>query len=326
MPHPKTLKLLALLLGMILISTGVLARSPQATPAAPGSAPAAAVTGQAKTPAAKPDANADPTSAEACKVCHEELYNGWEKSPHWKTTLNAKEGPTHQGCQGCHGSVAEHLADPTDTSKLFLFEKASAKEVNERCLTCHAGGEQHMSAINSEHAKNNVSCISCHAPHQAAAKEFLLSKKQPELCYTCHLQQKAQFEMPFHHRVNEGLIQCSDCHNVHGTVKPKQVRTSSTQDVVCFTCHTDKQGPFVFEHEAVKLEGCQSCHVFHGGPNAHMLKVSNVNLLCLQCHTQSSFSGAPGTPSFHNQNTFFQACTLCHSQIHGSNFDQTFFK
>jgi len=132
--------------------------------------------------------------------------------------------------------------------------------------------------------------------------------------------------MPFHHRVNEGLIQCSDCHNVHGTVKPKQVRTSSTQDVVCFTCHTDKQGPFVFEHEAVKLEGCQSCHVFHGGPNAHMLKVSNVNLLCLQCHTQSSFSGAPGTPSFHNQNTFFQACTLCHSQIHGSNFDQTFFK
>jgi DmsE family decaheme c-type cytochrome len=132
--------------------------------------------------------------------------------------------------------------------------------------------------------------------------------------------------MPFHHRVNEGLIQCNDCHNVHGTVKPKQVRTSSTQDFVCFKCHTDKQGPYVFEHEAVKIEGCQSCHVTHGGPNPHMLRVSNLNLLCLQCHTQSSFSGAPGTPSFHNQNTFFQACTLCHSQIHGSNFDQFFFK
>src|SRR5580698_1784657 len=121
MPHPMTLKLLVLLLGLILISTGVPAQSPQATPAAPSSAATATV--QAKTPAAKPDANADPTSAEACKVCHEELYNGWEKSPHWKTTLNAKEGPTHQGCKGCHGSVAEHLADPTDTSKLFLFEK-----------------------------------------------------------------------------------------------------------------------------------------------------------------------------------------------------------
>jgi hypothetical protein len=56
-----------------------------------------------------------------------------------------------------------------------------------------------------------------------------------------------------------------------------------------------------------------------------MLKVSNVNLLCLQCHT-TSFSSAPGAPSFHNQSTFFQACTLCHVEIHGSNFDATFFK
>ena len=113
--------------------------------------------------------------------------------------------------------------------------------------------------------------------------------------------------MPFHHRVNEGLIQCSDCHNVHGTVKPKQVRISSTQDAVCFKCHTDKQGPFVYEHPPVKTDGCASCHLVHGGPNRHMLKVSNINLLCLQCHTDSSFSPAPGAPSFHNQASFFQA-------------------
>jgi hypothetical protein len=64
----------------------------------------------------------------------------------------------------------------------------------------------------------------------------------------------------------------------------------------------------------------------HGSANAHLLKVSNINILCLQCHTTSSFSSAPGTPSFHNQSTFFQACTTCHVQIHGSNFDPTFFK
>jgi len=57
-----------------------------------------------------------------------------------------------------------------------------------------------------------------------------------------------------------------------------------------------------------------------------MLKVSNVNLLCLQCHTTSSFSSAPGAPSFHNQGTFFQACTLCHVAIHGSNFSSFYFK
>jgi DmsE family decaheme c-type cytochrome len=265
--------------------------------------------------------------AETCKTCHEEIYNNWEKTPHWKTTLNNLGGPSKQGCEGCHGPGAAHVAGGGDITKIYTFKDASSKDINARCMSCHAGGTQHMNAINSVHTQNNVSCISCHSPHHSETKEFLLTKAQPQLCYSCHLQQKAQFEMPFHHRVNEGLVQCTDCHNPHGTVRPKQVRTSSTQDAVCFTCHTDKQGPFVFEHEPVKIEGCSSCHTPHGGANAHMLRVSNVNLLCLQCHTNvASGKGAPGTPSFHSQETFFKSCTLCHNQIHGSNFDPTFFK
>ena len=264
--------------------------------------------------------------AETCKTCHEAIYNDWEKTPHWKTTLDTKGGPSHQGCESCHGPGAAHVAGGGDKTKIFIFEDHSTKEINDRCLTCHASGTQHMNAINSEHSRNDVSCISCHSPHHATTKEFLLLKAQPELCYGCHLNKKAEFEMPFHHRVNEGLIQCSDCHNVHGTVKPKQVRTSSTQDAVCFKCHTDKQGPFVYEHAPIKVEGCQSCHLTHGGPNPHMLKLSNVNLLCLQCHTTSSFSSAPGMPSFHNQASLFQSCVLCHVAIHGSNFDATFFE
>jgi len=263
--------------------------------------------------------------AAACATCHAPEYKSWESSAHWNQTYK-EGGIAKHGCEDCHGPAASHVADPSDTSQLFLFEKASTKDINQRCLTCHAGGTEHMNAINSEHSKNNVSCISCHSPHHSETKEFMLVKAQPELCYTCHLQQKAQFEMPFHHRVNEGLIQCSDCHNPHGTVRPKQVRTSSTQDTVCFTCHTDKQGPFVYEHSPIKVEGCSACHLTHGGPNPHMLKVSNVNLLCLQCHTTSTFSSAPGAPSFHNQSSLFQACTLCHVEIHGSNFDATFFK
>jgi DmsE family decaheme c-type cytochrome len=316
------LRSLALLIASCLLPTLALAQSQEK--------PSTATTPATATPAkveSAPPATGPPTyvGALVCKTCHEDIYNGWEKSPHWKTTLDTKGGPSHQGCEGCHGPGSAHVAGGGDKTKIFVFSEHSSKEINAQCLTCHAGGTQHMNAINSVHSRNNVSCTSCHSPHHAETEEFLLIKSQPELCYSCHLGKQAQFAMPFHHRVNEGLIQCSDCHNVHGTVGPKQVRTSSTQDAVCFTCHIDKQGPFVYEHSPIKVDGCQSCHVPHGGPNPHMLKLSNVNLLCLQCHT-TSFSSAPGAPSFHNQSTFFQACTLCHVEIHGSNFDATFFK
>jgi len=127
---------------------------------------------------------------------------------------------------------------------------------------------------------------------------------------------------------------CSACHAPDGSgsgtmgknLKTPDLRSDEAQNAICFKCHTEKEGPFVFEHPPVKIEGCQSCHLPHGGANVHMLRVSNVNLLCLQCHTNSSFSGATNTPSFHNQQTYFQACTQCHLQIHGSNFDPTFFK
>ena len=294
---------------------------------------------QFDTPGSKPESSSKGQAAESsdyvgsdtCKTCHEDMptkgfYKHFEDSPHFETTLDTKKGPEWHGCEACHGPGKAHVEGGGDKTKIFRFEQATAKEVNERCLTCHAGGTQHMNAINSEHAKNGVSCISCHSPHHAESKEFLLVKSQPELCYGCHLAKKAEFEMPFHHRVNEGLVQCSDCHNVHGTAGPKQVRTSASQDAICFKCHTDKQGPYVYEHPAVKIDGCTSCHNVHGAPNAHMLRLSNVNLLCLQCHTTSSFSAAPGAPSFHNQASFFQACTLCHVAIHGSNFSPTFFK
>jgi predicted CXXCH cytochrome family protein len=86
-------------------------------------------------------------------------------------------------------------------------------------------------------------------------------------------------------------------------------------------------GPFVFEHAPVKTEdSCLSCHAPHGSTNPRLLQVNNVNFLCLRCHTPNSNGAAPGAPSFHNQNTKYQACTLCHTQIHGSNFSPVFFR
>jgi DmsE family decaheme c-type cytochrome len=143
------------------------------------------------------------------------------------------------------------------------------------------------------------------------------------LCYGCHTSAKADFAKPYHHRVNEGLVQCNDCHNPHGTATIRQVRALPSGDAVCYKCHVDKEGPFVYEHVPVKTEGCTACHTPHGSTNPRLLKVSLVNMLCLQCHTFPTVSPiGPG----HNQSAKYQACTMCHSQIHGSNFSAVFFK
>jgi predicted CXXCH cytochrome family protein len=73
----------------------------------------------------------------------------------------------------------------------------------------------------------------------------------------------------------------------------------------------------------VKTEGCNSCHTPHGSTNPRFLRVSQINLLCLQCHTFPV--QGPAGPT-HNQATKYQACTMCHAAIHGSNSSNVFFR
>src|SRR5271154_2011123 len=193
-------KIPGMIFAFCLLAAGTWAR-PQVKPAAGGNpAPAA----QKRAPSAADTPTSDYLGTETCKTCHADEYNSWEKTPHWKTTLDTKGGPSHQGCESCHGPGGAHVAGGGDITKIYTFKNASTKEINDRCMTCHAGGTEHMNAINSIHTRNDVNCISCHSPHHATTKEFLLVKAQPELCYGCHLNKKAEFEMPFHHRVNEG--------------------------------------------------------------------------------------------------------------------------
>jgi DmsE family decaheme c-type cytochrome len=261
--------------------------------------------------------------ADTCKTCHEEIYNRWEKTPHWKTTLNKQGGNSKQGCEGCHGPGAEHVAGGGDKSKIFMFEGRSRQETSARCLSCHGEAHAQSHFAESAHAGGDVGCLDCHSPHHAQETQHLLVQKQPQLCYGCHTSAKADFAKPFHHRVNEGLVQCNDCHNPHGTGTVRQLQALPSGDAVCYKCHVDKQGPFVYEHVPVKTEGCSSCHTPHGSTNPRLLKVSLVNMLCLQCH---SFPIQGPIGPVHNQSAKYQACTMCHAQIHGSNFSNVFFK
>jgi DmsE family decaheme c-type cytochrome len=274
------------------------------------------------------DNPADPSlyvGTDTCKTCHEEIGKTYDHSPHWKTMLTHR-GVQYQGCEACHGPGKAHAEAGGDITKIIRFKELSREESSKRCLSCHEFGEEHANFLRSEHLKNNVGCVDCHSAHHPKVERALLMMAQPMLCYGCHLEIKPQFSKPVHHRVDEGLMSCSNCHNPHGGFMTRQLRSTAAQDQVCFGCHTDKAGPFVFEHAPVKTEGCVSCHTPHGSSNPRLLKRSQVNVLCLECHTLTVDSTAPGIPSFHNQAQKYQACTMCHVAIHGSNSDRVFFK
>jgi DmsE family decaheme c-type cytochrome len=277
-------------------------------------------------PAAAAEA-AQYVGADTCKACHEDLYNQMQRTPHFKM----KFLPEHKGegvdCEACHGPGSAHVEGGGDVSKIISFKTLTAQQASARCMSCHTYGNERANFTRSAHQTNDVGCTDCHSPHQAKDKRMLLVKAQPELCFTCHTEMQAEFSKPFRHRVKQGLLDCTDCHNQHGGYVNKQLRSTIGQDQVCFKCHTEKQGPFVFEHEPVKTEGCLICHVPHGSTNPRLLRTSQVNLLCLQCHTLTPnvASQNPVGPG-HNQNQRYQACTICHAWPHGSNTSEVFFK
>ena len=264
----------------------------------------------------------DYVGSETCTTCHGDLSKEFASNPH--TRLALMHGGKGVTCESCHGPGKAHVESGGVATKIFQFTKATPKQVDKKCLACHVG--EHPNFERTAHGEALVSCTSCHSVHKFEAQTVMLKTKQPTLCYQCHTDVKPAFAQPFHHKVNEGLIKCTDCHDPHGTFQANQLRISATQDAICTKCHVDTLGPFVYEHPPIKTEGCTSCHSPHGSPNPRLLIRSNVNSLCLQCHSPSMNFTAPGTPSFHNQANQYQACTVCHVQIHGSNASSVFFK
>ena len=303
------------LLGAVILCVPLLAS------AAPGEKPAAAQSAAPAQPSAQaqPSAPPDFVGAETCASCHDEVASGFANNPHSKLAL--EHGNNGVTCESCHGAGSAHVAAGGDATKIFNPAKASAKEVDSKCLDCHAGA--HPNFLRSPHTKAGVSCVSCHSVHASQAPEHLLKASQPALCFQCHTDVKPAFDMPFHHRVNEGLVKCSDCHDVHGTFENNNLRTTADQNAICTKCHTETRGPFVYEHAAVKAEGCLGCHTPHGSQNARLLNMPSINTLCNQCHSPVS---AGTVHSMSAGSAELTPCISCHTMIHGSNINQAFIR
>jgi DmsE family decaheme c-type cytochrome len=278
--------------------------------------------------------------SQPCRTCHPDVTSTFFKNPHHKTTVNESLAPHLQGCESCHGPGKAHVEAKGGKATIFAFSVKKPREIVDRCLTCHAESLNRANIRRSEHTRADVVCTNCHSIHKPASTKSLLAKTQVELCYTCHANVRAQFSMPFKHRVNEGFMTCSDCHNPHGTNvptwraggRPRMVDQSINEEP-CLKCHVDKRGPFAFEHVGVRVDGCETCHIPHGSANARLLKRPTAFPLCLECHNgtpgfgTNTATGVPRQSSSHNiADPRYQNCTSCHVRIHGSNVDGRFLR
>jgi DmsE family decaheme c-type cytochrome len=147
---------------------------------------------------------------------------------------------------------------------------------------------------------------------------------QPDVCFTCHKQQRAEIRRPSRHPTLEGKVVCSDCHNPHGAAGEKMLVRDSVNDT-CYSCHMEKRGPFVRTHQPVQ-ENCAICHNPHGSVNDNLLR-TRAPFLCQSCHEPTSHrgnvAGVTGGASGSNASgigiTLARACLNCHTNIHGTN-------
>ncbi len=207
-------------------------------------------------------------------------------------------------CLTCHGA---------DMDMLFNPEEETSERLNQPCLSCHEeGARRHWRG--STHAFSGMACIDCHAMHNTRPK-LLKTDTQLELCSTCHLDRRADFKKTSHHPIPEGLMQCTDCHNPHGSAGEKKL-IAMTINETCYSCHAEKRGPVMWQHAPVQ-ENCTYCHDPHGSMHRPLL-ISRPPFLCQQCHlgTHSSTALTASHQDFRIQG---RSCLNCHNQVHGSN-------
>ena len=298
-------------------------------PAPPeGAPPAEAAATEATTPQATPAPTFTPKGADTCLKCHDEDSEfpvlSIFKTKHAQRA-DARTPFAGLQCEACHGPGGDHARKirPGATRPPILNfgsrASASAEDQNNACLGCHEG-KTRMHWASSAHARADLPCAGCHTIH--ATHDRVLSRStQPEVCFDCHTQQRAESYMAFTHPIRFGQMACNECHAVHGSMQSALLNRPTTNET-CFGCHADKRGPFLWEH-APATEDCTLCHRPHGS-NHPALLTQRAPLLCQQCHSQAGHPSLPFTPDglpsgMPSGFLLVNSCANCHSQVHGSN-------
>jgi DmsE family decaheme c-type cytochrome len=203
--------------------------------------------------------------AETCSQCHYDKFASYQNSPH-SFSGDPKTPAANFGCESCHGPASNHVGGGggRGVGGLMNFAKTlPTRERNGVCLECHTRG---IVALwhGSKHDDAKLACVDCHQIHGGNPK-LLAWPTQQQLCTQCHQQIRSALMKPSHHPLREEKMQCTNCHNPHGTQTAKLISANSANDK-CYECHAEKRGPFLWEHPPVR-ENCINCHDPHGSPH-----------------------------------------------------------
>jgi DmsE family decaheme c-type cytochrome len=247
-----------------------------------------------------------------CADCHEDVAKAFENSVHGRAF---RFGETTGNCTSCHGAATKHVAEEAVPGDLVIPGRSPAGEVNPLCGACHDNQPDHGYWEGSAHEAAGLSCGDCHATHRNWPEvKGANVESEVGLCVSCHKSQQKALTQRSHHPFREGKVDCTDCHNPHGSGTPAMLIADSVNDQ-CWSCHEDKRGPFLWEHSPVR-EDCLTCHRPHGSNHASLL-VTRTAQLCQSCHLQGRHQTVAGTETaawYINRQ-----CLNCHTQIHGSN-------
>ena len=259
--------------------------------------------------AAPPKAEA-PTYAgeELCVACHEEAATSHAASPHRVLSDDARP-EAQRGCEACHGPGGAHADEAARSGR--AADLRGEYPVAARSAPLPRLSRRRPALHDAAPASTRSRASAVGLSSRPRGTDDLLRKTVPELCYGCHLDVRAKFALPEHHKVPEGVVTCLDCHE-----RPRQppLRADARQrrPWSLRTLSRRVQGPFVYEHG-----GCSS-----RGASVVTIRTAASIVICWFASRwpSSATSATPVTPSDHVQPSF-RDCTRCHTAIHGSNFD-----
>lgn len=270
-----------------------------------------------------------------CSACHaENRYPGLSaecSSCHWKEYL-ATRNPDHHAvnfgsdCASCHSLVTRNWTDNVSGyTQIHPFPLVGG-HANHACSDCHLPGSS-FSSLSSE-------CVSCHlADFQGTTSPDHQSANFGTRCDVCHSVYHWTGVQYNHDATGFPLtgahtsLECNDCHSAgytglssdcvschraayDGATDPPHA--ASGFPLTCEICHsTSAWTPASFDHAEVTGYALTGAHSSLNCTDCHIDgNYTSTPTECYGCHS-ADFSGATDPP--HDQATFGNDCSICHS-------------